>query len=57
MKNQNKTYIVYFCSRYYPFEGNRRRKIIAPSKKWIRDNWHGIMGTDEYRLIKSEEVK
>lgn len=57
MANQGKTYIVYFRSRYYPFEGTRRRRIVAPNKKWIRDNWHGIMETDEYRLIKSEEEK
>lgn len=51
-----KDYIVYFVSRYYPLEGNRRKKITAPSKKWIRDNWHSIINTDEYRIIKIEEA-
>ena len=52
-----KEYIVTYRSRYYPFEGDHKRKVMAPNKKWIRDNWHSIIHTDEYRIVKSEEVK
>ena len=50
-------YRVIFKSRYYPLEGNRQRMVRANSKKEIRDNWHSIIHTDEYRIVKIEEVK
>lgn len=52
-----KQYVVIFRSRYYPLEGDRRKKLRAASKKWIRDNWHCIIDTDEYRIVRIEEVK
>ena len=57
MKRMTNLYTIYFASRYYPFEGTHKRQVFAPNKKWIRDNFHSIVGTDEYRLIKSEQVK
>lgn len=51
-----KKFKVTFYSRYYKFDISRRI-ISAPSKKWIRDNWHGIMHTDEYVIKKVEEVE
>ena len=48
---------VYFMSRYYPLEGVRYKKVNAETKKQVRDNWYDIIGTDEYRIIKIEEVK
>ena len=50
-------YRVIFKSRYYTLEGNRQRMVRANSKKEIRDNWHSIIHTDEYRIVKIEEVK
>lgn len=50
-------YRVFYKSRYYPFEGTRQRVVRASSKKEIRDNWHSIIHTDEYRITKIEEVK
>ena len=52
----SKLYRVYFKSRYYPFEGTRSRLVNANSKKDIRNNWHDIMNTDEYRITKIEEA-
>jgi hypothetical protein len=52
-----KQYIVVFRSRYFPFEGDHRKRLSAASKKWIRDNWHCIINTDEYRIVSIEEVK
>ena len=52
-----KTFVVYYKSRYFPFEGTYSKKVIAPSKRWIRDNWHAIIHTDEYRIVKSVEAK
>ena len=50
-------YRVCFKSRYYPLEGTGCKLVRANSKKEIRDNWHDITGTDEYRIVKIEEVK
>ena len=50
-------YRVIYKSRYYPFEGNRTKMVRASSKKEIRDNWHSLIHTDEYRIVKIEEVK
>ena len=50
-------YKVFFKSRYYPLEGIRTKLVRANSKKEIRDNWHSIIHTDEYRITKIEEVK
>ena len=50
-------YRVIFKSRYYPFEGTYHKMVRANSKKEIRDNWHSIINTDEYRIVKIEEVK
>lgn len=55
--HQDKRYTVYYKSRYYPLEGTHRTTVYAPNKKWIRDNWHSIMETDEYTIIRSEEIK
>lgn len=52
-----KSYRVYFVSRYYPYEGTRQKVVTAKSKKEIRDNWHSIIHTDEYRITKIEEVE
>jgi len=51
-----KDWKVTFKSRYYPLEGNQTKIVIADSKKTIRNNWHDIIGTDEYKIIKIEEV-
>lgn len=50
-------YIVTFQSRYYPLEGTRRKRFCAPNKQYIRNNWHCYINTDEYRIVKIEEVK
>lgn len=50
-------YRVYYKSRYYPLEGTFHKMVRANSKKDIRNNWHSIIGTDEYRIVKIEEVK
>lgn len=54
-----KTYKVTYKSRYYPFEGDHHITVRASSKKEVRNqaNWHSLMGTDEYRIVKVEEVK
>lgn len=49
-----KNYIITYRSRYYRLETHGRR-IHAPSKQWIRNNWHEIMLTDEYTIMKIEE--
>ena len=56
-KEMSMLYRVFFKSRYYPFEGTRQKTVRANSKKEIRDNWHSIIHTDEYRIVKIEEVK
>lgn len=52
-----KTFKIYYKSRYYPFEGTRVKTVRAASKSVIRNNWHDIILTDEYRIVKIEEVK
>lgn len=52
-----KEFIVTFKSRYYPYEGTRTRRVRAQSKQSIRANWHDIINTDEYKIVKIEEVK
>lgn len=52
-----KTYKVHYKSRYYPFEGIRKKTVMASSSKSIRLNWHDIIHTDEYKIVKIEEVK
>lgn len=53
----NKNYIVTYRSRYFPYEGDRRKRLPAPSKTYIRNNWHCYILTDEYRIVKIEEEK
>lgn len=43
-------YFVYCKSRFYPQYGERRVVVTAPTKKWIRDNWFTIAGTNEYSI-------
>lgn len=52
-----KEYKVTYKSRYYPLEGTRVKFVRAMSTKSIRDNWHALIHTDEYRIVKIEEVK
>lgn len=52
-----KQYKVTYRSRYYPLEGDYVKTVWARSKKAIRDNWHDVMLTDEYKIVKIEEVK
>lgn len=51
-----KEFIVHYKSRYYPFEGTHTRRVRANTKKEIRLNWHSIIHTDEYKIVKIEEV-
>lgn len=51
-----KEYIIYYQSRYYPLEGTRTKRIRANNKKEIRLNWHSIIHTDEYKIVKIEEA-
>ena len=50
-------YTVTYRSRYYPFEGDHKRRVYATSKKEIRSNWHSIIHTDEYSIVSIDEVK
>ena len=52
-----KTYIVTYRNRLYPFEGDRKLAVLADSKKEVRQSWHSIIGTDEYRIVKVDESK
>lgn len=52
-----KDYIIHYQSRYFPLEGTRKKRIFANNKKEIRLNWHSIIHTDEYKIVKIEEVK
>lgn len=52
-----KQYKVTYRSRYHPLEGDYVKTVWARSKKAIRDNWHDVMLTDEYKIVKIEEVK
>lgn len=57
MKTQRiKIFRVHYLSRYFPEKGIRTRLVNALSPKDIRNNWHGIIGTDEYAIKKIEEV-
>lgn len=47
---------VFYKSKYYPYEGTHKKLVRADSKKDIRANWHSIIHTDEYRIMKIEEV-
>lgn len=49
-------YRVHYKSRYFPFEGTHKKLVRANSRKEVRDNWHDIILTDEYRIIKIEGV-
>lgn len=46
-----KRYCVVCKHRFYPNYGVRRVAVNAPTKKWIKDNWVAIAGTNEY-IIK-----
>ena len=50
-------YKVIYRSRYYTCEGYRSIKVQAESRKSIRDNWHSIINTDEYKIVRIEVVK
>lgn len=52
-----KEYTVTYRSRYFPLEGDRRLRVCGSSKKEVRSNWHSIIHTDEYRIVKIDEVK
>lgn len=54
---KEKLYEVTFKSRYYPYEGTRKKRVYAESKKAVRLNWHDIVNTDEYTIVKIDEVK
>lgn len=49
-------YFVYCESSRYPQYGVRRVPVTAPTKKWIRDNWFAIAGTNEYRIKRIDLV-
>lgn len=51
-----KEYIIHYQSRYYPLEGTRTKRVRANNKKEIRLNWHSIIHTDEYKIVKIEEA-
>ena len=51
-----KLYRVFYKSRYYPLEGTHSKLVTAASKKDIRNNWHDIINTDEYKITKIEEA-
>lgn len=57
MKSSVKEYIVTYRSQYYPFEGDRKRRVCSTSKKQVRWDWPSIIHTDEYRIVKIDEVK
>ena len=54
-KGMNK-YAIYYISRHNPFEGVKRKRMYAPSKRFICDNWISIMHTDEYVIVRVDEV-
>lgn len=51
-----KEFMVYYKSRYYPFEGTHKKRVTAANAKEIRVNWHSIIHTDEYKIVKVEEI-
>lgn len=52
-----KLFDVAYVSRYYPFEGVRHIKVHATSAFEIRNNWHSIIHTDEYRIKKCTPIE
>lgn len=52
-----KLFDVAYVSRYYPFEGVRHIKVHATSASEIRNNWHSIIHTDEYRIKKCTPIE
>lgn len=51
-----KKFKVSYKSRYHPLEGQFNKIVAAENKKFIKDNWHDIINTDEYKIVKIEEV-
>ena len=45
-----KKYLV-VCKSRIDGRFQRRVMISAPSKKWIRDNWIALTGTNEFRIV------
>ena len=54
---KEKLFDVEYVSRYYPLEGTHHKRVYATSAKEIRNNWHSIIHTDEYRIKKCTEIK
>jgi hypothetical protein len=52
-----KKYKVGYKDKHYPLEGMRYVTIKAPNKRYIRDNFAGIMDGDIYKIHTIEEVK
>lgn len=52
-----KQFKVIYRSRYHPLEGEYSKIVRAESKAAIRRDWHSIIHTDEYRIVRIEEVK
>lgn len=53
-----KAYRIIFRSRYYPFEGDRTSRIFyATSKTEARNDFYCVIHTDEYRVVRVEEVQ
>lgn len=50
-------YKITYRSRYYPLEGDQVMYAYSVSKKQVRADWHSLIGTDEYKIVKIEEVK
>lgn len=55
-RRESMLYRVHYKSRYYPFEGTYKKLVRANSREEVRANWHDIILTDEYRIIKIEKV-
>ena len=52
-----KCFKVYYKSRYYPLEGTHKCKAYGTGAADIRARWDDIIGTDEYKIVKIEELK
>lgn len=52
-----KKYKVTYRSRYHPLEGDRTMTVYADSKKDARYRFYERINTDEYRVVRAEEVK
>lgn len=50
-----KLWRVHYHSRYYKLD-KRTIQFRGYSRKDIRENWHILMGTDEFVIDKIEEV-